>query len=58
MVAAFTLSAASIVSAIVSGAGGHGGYVVPLLMFAALALSGAVGIAGCSAPGACTGPPD
>ncbi len=43
MLAAFALSAASVVAAMVSAAGGHAGYVVPLLMFAALALSGAVG---------------
>ena len=43
MLAAFALGAASVVSAMVSAAGGHAGFVVPLLMFAALALSGGVG---------------
>jgi hypothetical protein len=43
MVAAFTLGASSIVGAIVSGAKGNVGFVYPLVMFAALALSAGEG---------------
>jgi uncharacterized membrane protein len=43
LVAAFVLSAASVLAAVVSAARGNPGFVVPLLMFAALALSGGVG---------------
>jgi hypothetical protein len=43
MLAAFALSAGSVVAAMVSVARGNPGFVVPLLMFAALALSGGVG---------------
>jgi len=43
MMAAFALGASSIVAAIVSGARGNVGFVYPLVMFAALALSAGVG---------------
>jgi uncharacterized membrane protein len=43
MVAAFALGASSLVAAIVSGAKGNVGFVYPLVMFAALALSAGEG---------------
>jgi succinate-acetate transporter protein len=43
MVAAFALGASSIVAAIVSGAKGNVGFVYPLVMFAALAVSAGLG---------------
>jgi uncharacterized membrane protein len=43
MLAAFALGLASIVSAFVSAARGNGGFVAPLVMFGALALSAGVG---------------
>lgn len=43
MLAAFALALASIVSALVSAGSGHAGFVFPLLMFGALALSAGVG---------------
>ncbi len=43
MLAAFALALASIVSALVSAGTGHAGFVFPLLMFGALALSAGVG---------------
>ena len=41
--AAFALGASSIVAAIVSGAKGNSGFVYPLVMFAALAVSAGLG---------------
>ena len=43
MLAAFALGLASIAAALVSGGTGNAGFVFPLLMFGALALSAGVG---------------